>query len=157
MDRLICLVFVVLLALPLAGVLARVPRLGGALTLASVALMLAVTATDPQKPWSAPALALDLVTPGPATPREHDGSRLDRFDFTPRVSSNTLGAYELKPHQFFERGSVEADFNAFNLGEAVAPRSVFSLLPLVLLLVLAVPLLLRGARARDAVERGAGA
>jgi hypothetical protein len=113
------------LALPLAPVLARLPRLGALLAGLSVATMLLVTCVDPQVSLYIRKPLREFYLPLAA------GRTLevDRFSFQGPVSVRPHGV----PGGEIEIHSPETEYarwNAFNLGELAFPRSWASLLPL---------------------------
>jgi hypothetical protein len=65
--------------------------------------------------------------------------------FTGPVSVNPMGIYEGWAYRVFPAGSAQAGWNSFNVGEALFPRSRWSLAPLLLVVGALVALALRTA------------
>jgi hypothetical protein len=119
------------LAAPLALAFDRLPRTGAVLAALSAALMLLATAVDPQVPFQLPNPVTGYLLPLAA------GDRAARPPFRPvegPVSANTQGMYEKYPDSVYGADSQQAEWNSFNLGEFLAPRSWMSLAPLLLVL-----------------------
>lgn len=120
------------LALALAPAFARWPRMVATLAGLSVLMAGLATAVDAQppapigNPWREHLLPLFLG-------RE---SRVGDVVFDGPVSANPLGSYESWYYRRFPRGSAQADWSSFNLGELVFPRSRWSLFPLGLVMAL---------------------
>jgi hypothetical protein len=131
--------------LPLVPVFRRLPRTACMATVVSVALMLLITAVDPQVPSSIGnplrdhILALaqgkklvinGIVLPGP-------------------ISANPLGVYETwdRPQTFVS--GDQRRWHSFNLGEFLREGSFWSLLPLVTLLGVGIAPMFRPMTARE--------
>jgi hypothetical protein len=110
------------LALGLAPAFQKLPRATAALAGVSVALMLLATAVNPQVP----------------NPEKNPVGYLLRYfgGELPQgpVSTNDLGVYEGRPYSIYPLGSERVQWNAYNLGEWVWPRSRASLLPLLVVM-----------------------
>lgn len=130
------------LALALAPVFDRLPRLATAAAAASALLLFFATAVDMQPPPDFERPFRDYLLP---LARGEEVS-VARTSVSGRVSANAIGFYEGWYYKVFPRGSRQARWNSFNLGEALAPGSPASLLPLALFLGVALPLLWRRAR-----------
>ena len=116
------------LALPLAPVLARWPRLSVALATLSAALMLLGTAVTAQVPAKIAHPLTEFLIPAA-------GGKSGEFDgtfFEGPMSINPQGVYEIAPNRVFPARSMESRWNSFNLGEFLFPRSLLSLAPLLL-------------------------
>jgi hypothetical protein len=59
------------------------------------------------------------------------------------VSVNPIGIYEPGFHRLFGPSSSESTWNSFNVGEFIAPASVWSLLPLLVIAGVLIALLWR--------------
>jgi hypothetical protein len=130
------------LCLALVPVFQAWPRPTAALAAVSVALMLLVTAVDPQ---TSPRIRSPLVQYVWALWR--DGRVFFRgIDIRGNVAANPIGVYEGWYYTFYGPGSPEATTNAFNLGELAWPGRRMSVLPLALVLAGGVGLTLREAR-----------
>ena len=165
-----------LLVLPVVFAYRRMPRLTAALAGISAAIMFVITAVDPQSPVgnagfaSVPGRAqwthspvteyeLPLMIGGQATgllrrvPGGEERSAL-RF-MTGPVSVNPTGMYEGQFFQRFGPGSPQASWNSFNVGELLAPRSLWSLVPLIVIVGGMVGILLRRTRIGSTSPRAA--
>jgi hypothetical protein len=142
------------LALPIVFAYRQQPRVTLALAAISTATMFVITAVDPQAPVGISSVAtapgreqwtynpvteyeLPLMFTGHATPLLREVERLGgdpRMLATIRgpVSVNPIGAYEGGFYQRFGPGAPQPGWNSFNAGEMLAPRSLWSLLPLIL-------------------------
>lgn len=107
----------------------RLPKVTTALAAASVALMLLASAVDAQWP-------------------QHELNPLSRYvlpllrgeviidkktEVVGPVSVNTVGIYENGFQRLYPADSVQGRWSAYNIGEWLAPRSVLSIVPLLLL------------------------
>jgi hypothetical protein len=162
-------------AFPLVFAYRRAAKLTAALAVVSVAMNLVITAVDPQAPVGTGVLAsipgrplwtynpvseyeLPLLLTGRAGPlldklsavavREGNARPLALASITGHVSVNPIGVYEASFFTRFGPHTIPARWNAFNAGEFLAPESMFSLLPLLLLSGGGVFLLMRRARSR---------
>ena len=137
-------------ALPLALVFHRLPRIATVVGIVSVALVLYVTSINVQLPWHLLDLATQTVAAATSTPpaTSDDGLPVTSV-FDVGVSTNRVGAYELRPLVAFPPGSHQVNWNAFNLGETIAPQSFASVLPLSAFLVVSSAILVRRQRTRD--------
>lgn len=133
------------LALSLAPAFDRLPRLATAAATASALILLFATAIDVQPPPDFERPFRDYLVPLAA------GQEIEvaRAPVAGRVSANAIGFYEGWYYTAFPRGSRQAEWNSFNLGELLWPGSPWSLLPLALFLTLALTLLWRHARRLD--------
>jgi len=132
------------LALGLAPVFDRLPRLATAAAVVSALLLFFATAVDMQPPPDFERPVRDYLLPL----ARGDEVTVAGAPVSGRVSANPIGFYEGWFYTLFPRDSREARWNSFNLGELLAPGSPLSLAPLGLFLTVALPLLWR--RARDA-------
>lgn len=130
------------LALSLAPVFHRLPRVATAAAAVSALLLVFATAVDVQPPPDFERPWRDHLLPLAA------GQEIDvaRVPVAGRVSANPIGFYEGWFYAVFPRGSRQAEWNSFNLGELLWPGSPWSLLPLALFLAFALALLWRRAR-----------
>jgi hypothetical protein len=118
------------------------PRLTTTVAAISMALMVLVTAVDPQ---TSPRIRNPLVQYVWALWR--DGRVVFRgIDIRGHVSANPIGVYEGWYYTFYGPGSPEAENNSFNLGELVWPARRVSVLPLAVLVAGGVALTLRESR-----------
>jgi hypothetical protein len=131
------------LCLALVPAFERRPRLTASVAVASAALMLLVTAVDPQ---TSPRIRNPLVQYVWALWKEPARVFFRGIDIRGPVSANPVGVYEGWYYTFYGPGSPEATSNAFNLGELLWPARRASLLPLAILLAGGVALTLREAR-----------
>lgn len=134
------------LALTLTPVFHRLPRLAGAAAIVSAAVLLFATAVDVQPPPDFERPWRDYLLPL-AEGRE---LTVARAPVAGRVSANAIGFYEGWYYTAFPRGSRQAEWNSFNLGELLWPGSPWSVLPLALFLILALAWLRRLARRQAA-------
>jgi hypothetical protein len=116
------------LALPGALLFTRLPRLTGVLALASVCVMLLITAVEPQVPSSIRNPLKDHVL------RLALGARLEvnGISIEGPVSTNPIGPYESWDTPGDSIGRAQRRWHAFNLGEFIWPGSLWSLAPLIL-------------------------
>jgi hypothetical protein len=126
------------LALGLAPAFQKLPRATAALAGVSGALMLLATAVNPQVPNPEKNPVAYLL--------RHFGGELPQGP----VSTNDLGVYEGRLYSIYALGSERVQWNAYNLGELVWPRSRASLLPLLVVMGAGVAASLRP---RNAYER----
>ncbi len=143
------------LALPIVLAYRQLPRATLALAALSTATMFVITSVDAQAPVgissvaSAPGRAqwtynpvteyeLPLMLTGRAAPLLEE---IERFGGEPRilatisgpVSANVIGVYEGGFYQRFGPDAPQPAWNSFNAGELLAPHSLWSLLPLILI------------------------
>lgn len=131
-------------ALPLALVFHRLPRIATTVGVISVALVLYVTSINVQLPWHLQTLATHTIAAATSMPPPIGADeRPVKSVFDVGVSTNRVGAYEFRHLVAFPDGSHEVKWNSFNLGETIAPDSFASVLPLVSLLVISSALLFR--------------
>jgi hypothetical protein len=130
-------------AVALAPVFDRLPRLAAGAAGVSGLLLFFATAVDMQPPPDFERPFRDYLVPL----ARGEELKVARATVAGRVSANAIGFYEGWYYTAFPRGSRQARWNSFNLGEALAPGSPASLVPLALFLGGALPLLWR--RARD--------
>lgn len=138
------------LGLLLAPAFARLPRLALTLGVVSVAAMLVATAVDPQVP-------LDVASPWRDYLLPLAGGKevvFPLYRVEGPVSANPQGMMEGYPYDLFAPGSREAVWNSFNLGEVLWPRSLLSLMPLVLVVALGSAWTHRRARTMSGVPNG---
>ena len=121
------------LALPGAIMFARLPRLTGALALASCCIMLVATAVDPQVPTGIQNPLYDHVL------RLFFGGRLEvnGLNIEGPVSVNPIGVYENWDLPADSIRLAERRWHSFNLGEFIWPGSRWSLVPLILFITAA--------------------
>jgi NADH:ubiquinone oxidoreductase subunit 6 (subunit J) len=134
---------VALLAVALVPAFNWLPRLTGALAVASAAIMLLGTAVDPQPPMGILKPLADYILPLAS------GTQvlIANNPVSGPVSANPMGVYESWYYRVFPPGSREARWNSFNLGELIFPDSLLSLVPLIAILAAGVWLAWRGALA----------
>jgi len=119
------------ICLPLTLVFARLPRFSCVLATVSVALMMVITAVDPQVPNSTDRPIVDHVLPLLTGERfEINGVLIEG-----PVSANPIGAYESWDRPARAIGSQQRKWHSFNLGEFIWPNSRWSLMPIIVFLV----------------------
>ena len=118
------------IALPLAPLFDRLPRLAGAAALLSGGMILFATAVDPQVPFDVPHPWGDYLVPLATG----DSVARPPFRIAGPVSANPQGTSEKFAYDLFAPGSPQAEWNSFNLGEFLWPGSLTSLLPLLIAL-----------------------
>jgi hypothetical protein len=113
-------------ALALAPLFARFPRIATSIAAFSAALMLLATAVGPLVPKSVPAPFGSYLLPLAAGRSVQVGwSRIEG-----PLSVNRAGVYEGGADRVLGLGSPEAHWNSFNLGELMGLQDGWSLLPL---------------------------
>jgi len=143
------------LALGLAPVFDRLPRLTAATAAVSALMLLFATGVDMQPPPDFERPFRDYLLPL----ARGEEVTVARSPVSGRVSANGIGFYEGWYYSTFPRGSRQARWNSFNLGEVAAPGSPLSLLPIALFLAVGLPLLWRwagGSRQRPGGNAGPG-
>ena len=131
-----------LLALPLALAFARVPRLTLAAAVYSFGLTLLGMAVDPQPPVDILHPLSEYLLPLVRGEDVQNG----KLTISGTVSANPIGVYEGFYYRAFPRGSPEARWNSFNLGEFLWPERRLSLVPLLVGLTISIGLLVRWTR-----------
>lgn len=127
-------------ALPLTLSFVRWPRVTLALAAVSCTIMLVATAVDPQVPERYARPMRDYVLPLLAGRSVPDSTALGP------VSANIQGVHDPARIRRADALPPQAVWNSFNLGEFVLKRSLWSLAPLILVLVAGVTFSLRHAR-----------
>jgi hypothetical protein len=115
------------IALPLARVFVRIPRLAAGLALISIFMMFLFTAVDPQ------------VTESAANPLSDHILRIVRGDnvviegvgVDAPLSANPLGVFESSSHPATGISAAQRRWHSFNLGEFIWQGSFWSLTPLI--------------------------
>jgi len=132
------------LSLPLTLVFERLPRTTLAGAAISAMIMLLVTAVDPQPPEGVQnPLTRHILT------LAQGNTLFSTFGNAPikgPVSANPMGVYESWFRPVFPPGTLQSQWNSFNLGEFLWPASLTSLLPLFSILVLGAAILWRWSR-----------
>ncbi|MGE5216507.1 MAG: hypothetical protein ACM3SP_05820 [Chloroflexota bacterium] len=116
------------LALPGALVFTRLPRLTGALALASICMMLLITSVDPQVPTAVRNPLYDHAL------RLILGRKLEvnGINIEGPLSANPIGVYESWNRPAGAVSAAQRRWHSFNLGEFVWPNSLWSLSPLIM-------------------------
>lgn len=130
------------LALPLTLVFGKLPRLSLVLAALSAIMMLFVTAVDPQPFGGIQKPLTDYIWPLLWGKAFVVGDTMYRGP----VSANPIGVYESWRNRVNQQGSMESDWNSFNLGEFFWSGSLLSLLPLCFVLALGLGAILRWSR-----------
>lgn len=127
------------LSLPLTLVFEKLPRATLVVAALSATTMLMATAVDPQPTWMVQNPLIQYTLPL----LRGETMMLSKIDGTPLipliqgpVSANPIGVYESWVYPVSQPGSIQQQWNSFNLGEFFWPGSLISLLPLVCFLVL---------------------
>jgi len=123
------------LSLPLTVVFHKLPRVALTLATLSGVMMLLITAVDPQPPSGSQHPLTQHILP------LFSGATLTFNIFGPPVirgpvSANPIGFYESWFYPVFHPVIIERQWNSFNLGEFLWAGSLWSLLPLFLVLAL---------------------
>lgn len=122
------------LSLPLTLVFERLPRTTLAGAAISAMIMLLVTAVDPQPPEGVQnPLAHHILT---LAQGKTLFSTFGNAHIKGPVSANPMGVYESWFRPVFPPGTLQSQWNSFNLGEFIWAGSLISLLPLCCVLVL---------------------
>lgn len=118
------------LALPLALAFDKLPKTTCGLALASIAIMLLVTAVDPQPPTAVMNPLKDhiLVLAG------GKNAVINGIQVTGPVSANPMGNFESWDHPERSLTPAQRLWNSFNVGEFLWPGSFLSLAPLGIML-----------------------
>jgi len=127
------------LSLPLTLVFERLPRLTLAVASISGAILLLVTAVDPQPYVGIGSPLKDYILP--LVQGGEVALKIAQTNNTPpvvrgEVSANPIGFYESWFYPVFHPEIVQRQWNSFNLGEFIWAGSLISLLPLCCVLVL---------------------
>lgn len=146
------------LSLPLTLIFEKLPRATLVVAALSATIMLMVTAVDPQPSWMIqnPLIQynLPLLRGKTLVLRKIDGSPLMPLIQGP-VSANPIGVYESWVYPVSQPGSIQEQWNSFNLGEFYWPGSLMSLMPLVCVLILGLGILWRWCRRSTPGSQGA--
>jgi hypothetical protein len=133
------------LSLPLTVVFHKLPRVALSLATLSGVMMLLITAVDPQPPSGSQHPLTQHILPlfsGATLTFNVVGLPVIRGP----VSANPMGVYESWFRPVFPPGTLQSQWNSFNLGEFLWPASLTSLLPLLSILVLGAGILWRWSR-----------
>src|SRR3972149_1420165 len=139
------------LSLPLTLVFERLPRTTLAGAAISAMIMLLVTAVDPQPPEGVQnPLAHHILT------LAQGKTLFSTFGNAPikgPVSANPMGVYESWFRPVFPPGTLQSQWNSFNLGEFLWPASFARLFPLLCVLVVGLGILWHWSRVPSRIIR----
>ena len=139
------------LSLPLTLVFERLPRTTLAGAAISAMIMLLVTAVDPQPPEGVQnPLTRHILT------LAQGKTLFSTFGNAPikgPVSANPMGVYESWFRPVFPPGTLQGQWNSFNLGEFLWPASFASLFPLLCVLVVGLGILWHWSRVPSRIIR----
>jgi hypothetical protein len=127
------------LTLPLALVFEKWPRTTLAVAPISVMIMLLATAVDPQPFDGFQNPLSDYILPL----AQGNMIVLNSIPIRGPVSANPIGVYEPWFYTLFQPGTIQTEWNSFNLGEFFWPSSLSSLVPLLSLLAFGVVMVRR--------------
>ena len=139
------------LSLPLTLVFERLPRTTLAGAAISAMIMLLVTAVDPQPPEGVQnPLAHHILT---LAQGKTLFSTFGNAHIKGPVSANPMGVYESWFRPVFPPGTLQGQWNSFNLGEFLWPASFASLFPLLCVLVVGLGILWHWSRVPSRIIR----
>ncbi len=137
------------LSLLLALVFEKLPRTTSAIAGISATVMLLVTAVDPQPFTGFQNPLRDYILPL----LRGETVLLKNIPIQGPVSANPIGVYESWFRSAFYPGTVQRQWNSFNLGEFLWPGSFASLLPLFCVLVVGLGILWHWSRVPSRIIR----
>lgn len=139
------------LALPLTLVFEKLPRTTLALATLSSTIMLLATAADPQPPGGTQNPFIHYILP--LAQGKTLFSTFGNAHIKGPVSANPMGVYESWFRPVFPPGTLQSQWNSFNLGEFLWPASFASLLPLLCVLVVGLGILWHWSRVPSRIIR----